>query len=67
MYTYNYTSAYTYDYNRLPLIKICLCFFLDMHLFSKNLSTIATISALIMSELFPAFLVTTILFYHRLR
>ena len=41
-------------YNRLHLIKICLCCFLDMHLYSNNLSTIATISSLIMSELFPA-------------
>ena len=49
MYTYIYTSAYTYDYNRLHLIKICLCCFLDMHLYSKNLSTIATISSVIMS------------------
>ena len=41
-------------YNRLHLIKICLCCFLDMHLYSNNLSTIATISSLIKSELFPA-------------
>ena len=53
MYTYIYTSAYTYDYKRLHLIKICLCCFLDMHLYSNNLSTIATISLLIMSEFFP--------------
>ena len=42
-------------FNRLHLIKICLCCFLEMHLYSNNLSTIATISSLIMSELFPAF------------
>ena len=41
-------------YNRLHLIKICLCCFLDKHLYSNNLSTIATISSLIKSELFPA-------------
>ena len=44
-------------YNRLHLSKICLCCLLDMHLFSNNLSTlaiIATISSLIISELFPA-------------
>ena len=41
-------------YNRLHLIKICSCCFLDMHLYSNNLSTIATISSLIISELFPA-------------
>ena len=29
---------------RLHLIKICLCCFLDIHLYSNNLSTIATIS-----------------------
>ena len=40
--------------NRLHLIKICLCCFLDMHLYSNYLSTIATISSLIMSESFPA-------------
>ena len=41
-------------YNRLHLIKICLCCFLDMHLYSKNLSTIAMISSLIILELLPA-------------
>ena len=49
MYTYIYTSA-----NSLYLIKICSCCFLDLHLYSNNLSTIAMISSLIMSELFPA-------------
>ena len=53
MYTYIYTSTFMYDYNRLILSKICLCCFLDMHLYSNNLSTIATISSLIISELFP--------------
>ena len=41
-------------YNRLHLIKICLCCFLDIHLYSNNLSTIATISSSIISELLPA-------------
>ena len=49
MYTYNYMI-----YNRLHLIKICLCCFLDIHLYSNNLSTIAIFSSLIKSELFPA-------------
>ena len=40
--------------NRLHLIKICLCCFLDIHLYSNSLSTIAKISSLIMSELYPA-------------
>ena len=42
-------------HNNLHLIKICLCCFLDIHLYSNNLSTIATISSLFISELFPAF------------
>ena len=42
------------NYNRLHLIKVCLCCFLDMHLYSNNLSTIATISSLFISELLPA-------------
>ena len=41
------------NYNKLHLIKISLCCFLDMHLYSNNLSTIATISSLIKTELFP--------------
>ena len=41
-------------YNRLQLTKLRLCCFLDMHLYSNNLSTIATISSLITSELLPA-------------
>ena len=44
---------YTYSCNTLYLIKICLCCFLDMRLYSNNLSTIATISSLIISEFFP--------------
>ena len=54
MYTYIYTSAYTYEYIRLHSIKICSCCFLNMHLYSNNFSTIAMISSLVMSELFPA-------------
>ena len=42
------------NYNRLHLIKNCLCCFLDIHLYSNNSSTIATISSLIISELLPA-------------
>ena len=41
-------------YTYLHLIKICLCCFLVMHLYSNNLSTIATISSSIKLELFPA-------------
>ena len=40
--------------NRLHLNKCCLCCFSDIHLYSNKLSTIATISSLIMSELLPA-------------
>ena len=40
-------------YNRLHLIKICLCCFLDKHLYSNNLSIIATISSSIKLELLP--------------
>ena len=48
---YNFKS----NYNRLHLIKICLCCFLDVQLYSNNLSTIATISSSIKLELLPAF------------
>ena len=41
------------NYNRLPLIKIWLCCFFEIHLSSNNLSTIATISSLFMLELLP--------------
>ena len=59
---YNYTiiriricvNILLYLFNRLHLNKICLCCFLDIHFYSNNLSTIATISSLIISELFPA-------------
>ena len=40
--------------DRLHLIKVCLCCFLVIHLYSNNLSTIAIISLLIKSELLPA-------------
>ena len=50
MYTYNCMSTY----NRLHLIKICLCCFLDIHLYSNNLSIITTISSSIKLELLPA-------------
>ena len=45
---------YNYVYNKLVLMKNCLCSFLDNHLYSKSLSTIANISSLNISELFPA-------------
>ena len=53
-YNYTYKNTIFYLFIRLHLIKICLCCFLDTHLYSNNLSTIATISSLIISELFPA-------------
>ena len=49
-----YTYKYTYSCERLHLIKSCLCCFFNMYLYSNNLSTIATVSLLIKSELFPA-------------
>ena len=49
MYTYSNTCFY----NRLHLIKICLCCFSDIHLYSNNLSIIATISSSIKLELLP--------------
>ena len=56
------------NYNRLHLIKICLCCFLEKHLYSNNLSTIATISSLIILELLHAcFFVKIILIYHKVR
>ena len=56
LYTYKYKCVIilTYLFNRLQLFKIFFVFFLDIHLYSDNLSTIAKISSLIMSELFPA-------------
>ena len=44
IYNYTYKSTIFYLFNRLHLSKICLCSFLDMHLYSNNVSTIATIS-----------------------
>ena len=43
----------TYSCNKLHLVKVCLCSFLDLHLCSNSLSTIATISSLIILEFFP--------------
>ena len=58
MSTYtDYMKNYTYFFlvcNRLHLFQICSCWFLDNHLYSNNLSTIATISPLFMLELLPA-------------
>ena len=47
-------SNYTYLYNRLLSIKICFCCFLDIDLYYNKLSTIATISLLIKSQILPA-------------
>ena len=47
-------STYTCSCTRLHLNKSCFCCFLYMHLYSNNLSTIATISSLIVSEKIPA-------------
>ena len=57
LYQQLYFFMFTYFFfvcNRLHLIKICLCCFLDMHLHSNSLSTIAIVSSLIMSEFFHA-------------
>ena len=62
MYSYKYKNIFirirviilTYFCSRLHLIKICLCCFFDMHLYSNKLSIIAIISSLIISELLPA-------------
>ena len=53
LFIFEYVYVY-YLCNRLHLIKICLCCFLDIHLYSIKLSTIATHSSLIFSEVFPA-------------
>ena len=50
----SFYSHFFFVCNRLHLIKVCLCYFLDMHLYSKYLRTIAIISSLTMSGLFPA-------------
>ena len=49
-------SNYTDSCNRQHLIKICLCCFLGMHLYSNNLSSTTTNSSLIISlpPFFPA-------------
>ena len=52
MSIYTYKSIYTN--NRLHFITICLCSFLDIHLYSNNLSTIAMIYSLILLEKLPA-------------
>ena len=53
-------SNYTSLSFRSHLIKTCLCCFLDIHLYSINLSTIATIPSLIKSEFLPACLCCSI-------
>ena len=53
----NYMSIYSYFFfvcNRIHLNKICLSCFVDIHLYSNNLSTIATISSLIELKILPA-------------
>ena len=53
----DYTSVYTNFFfvcNILHLIKFCVCCFVDIHLYSNILSTIATISSLIKLELLTA-------------
>ena len=47
-------SNYIFSCIRLHLIKVCFCYFLDIHLFSNNLSTIAKISSLNTLQLFLA-------------
>ena len=47
-------SNFVHSCNRLLLIKVCLCCFLDMHFYSNNLSIIAKVSLLNKLELFPA-------------
>ena len=54
MYTYIYMGTLTYSTNRIYLIKICLCCFVDTHLYCSNLSTMATFSPLIKLEILPA-------------
>ena len=61
MYTYKdtceniYMCNYTYySCNRIHSNKTCLGCFLDMHLYSNRLSSIAKASLLIKSEFFPA-------------
>ena len=50
-----YTNKNIHSCIRLHVFKICFCCFLDIHLYSNNLSTIAMTSSLLMSEIFPAF------------
>ena len=50
----NYTHFFFVS-NRLDLIKVCFCCFVDMHLYSKILSTTGTNSSLLIFALLPAF------------
>ena len=54
MFNYNCVFLCFVVCNRSYLNKICLCCFLDIHLYSNSLSRITTISSFIISELFPA-------------
>ena len=59
-------SIYSYFFfvcNRLHFIKICLCCFVDILLYSNSLSTITTISSLIMPQFLPACLSCSSNFY----
>ena len=47
-------NNYTLSCYEIHLKEICSCCFLDMHLYSNNLSTIAIIFSLIKLEFFPA-------------
>ena len=55
MYIHTFICVIICIYNRSHLIKICLCCFLDIHLYSNSLSIIATISSSIKLELLPPF------------
>ena len=50
-----YTDNYIYLCNRFILIKVCLCCFLDMHLYYNNLSTIPTFLSSIILDLVPVY------------
>ena len=47
-------SKFFFVCNRLHLNKVCLCCLVDIHFCSNNLSTIAIIPSLIISELLAA-------------
>ena len=53
-YMLNIYSYFFFLCKILHLIKICLCCFLDMHLYSNSSSTIASIPSSILLENYPA-------------